>query len=65
MSEFTGLRPKMYSYIKDNDKKDKKTKGTKKKQKMYYKREINFNDYKSCLNPSKTEKKINILNVNN
>ena len=37
----------------------------KKKQKMYYKREINFNDYKSCLNPSKTEKKINILNVNN
>ena len=32
---------------------------------MYYKREINFNDYKSCLNPSKTEKKINILNVNN
>ena len=43
ITEFTALRPKTYSYLTDNDKIDKKTKGTKKcaKNKM-----IKFNDYK-------------------
>ena len=40
MREFTGLRPKMYSYIKDNDKKDKKTKGTKKNKKCTIKEKL-------------------------
>ena len=34
-------------------------------QKMYYKRKTNCKDYKSCLNPSKIENKINILKDDN
>ena len=30
MKEFVGLRPKSYSYLKDNNDEDKKAKGTKK-----------------------------------
>ena len=46
ITEFTALRPKTYSVLTDNDKIDKKAKGTKKctKNKM-----IKFNDYKKCL----------------
>ena len=32
---------------------------------MYYKRKTNCKDYKSCLNPSKIENKINILKDDN
>ena len=44
--EFIALRPKTYSYLTDNDKIDKKAKGTKKHviQKL-----IKFDDYKKCL----------------
>ena len=46
ITEFVTLRPKKYSFLTDDSKEDKKTKGTKKciKKKM-----IKFNDYKKCL----------------
>ena len=46
ITEFITLRPKTYSYITDNDKEDKKAKGTKK---CVIKKTIKFNDYKKCL----------------
>ena len=42
MTEFVALRPKTYSYLTDDCKEDKKTKGTKKCVKK-------FSDYKDCL----------------
>ena len=44
--EFIALRPKTYSYLADNDKIDKKVKGTKK---CVIKKMIKFDDYKKCL----------------
>ena len=44
--EFITLRPKTYSYLTDDDKEDKKAKGTKK---CEIKRMIKFDDYKKCL----------------
>ena len=46
ITEFITLRPKTYSYLTDDSKKDKKAKGTKK---CVIKRMIKFNDYKNCL----------------
>ena len=46
ITEFVTLRPKTYSYLTDDCKEDKKTKGTKK---YVVKRMIKFNDYKNCL----------------
>ena len=46
ITEFVTLRPKTYSYLTDNGKEDKKTKGTKK---CVIKKMIKFNDYKKCL----------------
>ena len=46
MTEVFALRPKTYSYLKDNCKEDKKAKGTKK---CVIKRRLKFNDYKYCL----------------
>ena len=46
ITEFTALRPKTYSYLTDNDKIDKKAKGTKK---CVINIIIKFNDYKKCL----------------
>ena len=46
ITEFDTLRPKTYSYLMDDCKKDKKAKGTKK---CVIKRMIKFNDYKNCL----------------
>ena len=46
ITEFTALRPKTYSYLTDNDKIDKKAKGTKK---CTINKMIKFNDYKKCL----------------
>ena len=46
ITEFIALRPKTYSYFTDNDKIDKKTKGTKK---CIIKKMIKFDDYKKCL----------------
>ena len=46
IKEFVALRPKTYSYLTDDCKEDKKSKGTKK---CVIKRMIKFNDYKNCL----------------
>ena len=46
ITEFVTLRPKTYSYLTDDDKEDKKAKGTKK---CVIKRMIICNDYKNCL----------------
>ena len=46
ITEFIALRPKAYSYLTDNDKIDKKAKGTKK---CVMKKLIKFDDYKKCL----------------
>ena len=46
ITEFVTLRPKTYSYLTDDGKIDKKTKGTKK---CVIKRIIKFDDYKNCL----------------
>ena len=45
MTEFVALRPRTYSYLTDDCKKDKKAKGTKK---CVIKRELKFNVYKDC-----------------
>ena len=46
ITEFVTLRPKTYPYLTDDDKGDKKAKGTKK---CVIKKMIKFNDYKKCL----------------
>ena len=46
ITEFTALRQKTYYYLIDNDKIDKKAKGTKK---CVINKMIKFNDYKKCL----------------
>ena len=46
ITEFVTLRPKTYSFLTDDGKKDKKAKGTKK---CVTKKMIKFNDYKKCL----------------
>ena len=46
ITEFIDLIPKTYSYLTDNDKIDKKAKGTKK---CMIKKMIKFDDYKKCL----------------
>ena len=46
ITEFIALRLKTYSYLTDNDKIDKKAKGTKK---CVIKKMIKFDDYKKCL----------------
>ena len=46
ITEFIALRPKTYSYLTDNDKTDKKAKGTKE---CVTKKMIKSDDYKKCL----------------
>ena len=46
ITKFGTLRPKTYSYLRDDCKEDKKAKGTKK---CILKTMIKFNDYKNCL----------------
>ena len=46
ITDFIVLRPKTYSYLADNDKIDKKAKGTKK---CAINKVIKFDDYKKCL----------------
>ena len=58
MKEFVGLRAKTYIYLRDNDAKDKKAKGTKK---CIIKRKLKFQDYRNCLEAAQIERKINFL----
>ena len=46
ITEFVALKPKTHSYLTDDDKNDKKAKGTKK---CVIKRILKFNDYKNCI----------------
>ena len=46
ITEFVTLKPKTYSHLTDDGKKDKKAKGTKK---CVIRKMIKFNDYKNCL----------------
>ena len=46
ISEFVGLRPKLYTYKMHDGKEEKRCKGVKK---AVVKRSINFEDYKTCL----------------
>ena len=46
MAEFAGLRPKMYSYLKNDNNENKKAKGT---------RKLRFEDYKHCLEATQLE----------
>ena len=46
MTDIVSLKPKTYSYLKDDDNSDKKAEGTKK---CVIKRIPKFNDYKKCL----------------
>ena len=58
MKEFIRLRANTYSYLKDNNDKDKKAKGTKK---CVIKRKLKFENYKNCLEATQLENKINYL----
>ena len=58
---FVRLGAKTYNYLKDNNDEDKKAKGTKK---CVIKRKRKLEDYKSCLEATKIENKINHLEQN-
>ena len=53
---FDGLTAKNYSYLIDEDSEDKKAKRTKK---CVIRRELQFENYKSCLKATQLENKIN------
>ena len=58
MKEFAGLRAKTYSYLKDNNHKEKKAKDTRK---CIIKRKLKFQDYKNCLEAAQIERKMKYL----
>ena len=58
MKKIVGLIAKTYSYLKDNNDEDKRAKGTKK---CAIKRNLQFRDYKKCLQASQIENKITYL----
>ena len=58
MKEFVRLRTKTYSYLIDQDRKDKKAKGIKR---CIIKRKPKFEDYKNCLEASQLKNKIHHL----
>ena len=61
MKEFVGLRAKSCSYLIDDGSEDKKAKGT---IKYLIKRKLKFEDYKSSLEATQLETKINHLGKN-
>ena len=61
MTKFVGLRAKNYSYLMDDGSEDKKAKDTKK---CVIKRKPKFENYKSCLEATQLENKINYLEKN-
>ena len=58
LTKFVELRAKTYSYLIDDDRKDKKAKGTKK---CVLKRKLEFENYKNRLEATQLENKINHL----
>ena len=61
MKELVALRAKTYSFLKDNNNKNKKAKDTKK---CAIKRKLKFQDCKNCLGAAQIENKINNLEKN-
>ena len=55
MTKWVGLRARTCSYLIDDGKEDKKTKGTKK---CVIKWKLKFENYKNCLEAPKLENKI-------
>ena len=58
MTEFVALRPKLYSYKKQDDSEDKKCKGIKK---CIVKKTLTFEDYKTCLFYDSTEHRSRLM----
>ena len=58
MKEFAGLRPNIYSYLKENNDENEKAKGTKK---CVIIRKLKFQGYKNCLNEAKIDGKLKYL----
>ena len=58
IKKFIGLRPKTYSYLKDNNDEGKKAKETKNR---VIKRKRTFQDYKICSKPSQITNKVKYL----
>ena len=56
MTEFVALRPKTYSYLIDDNDRNKKTKGTKK---CVIKQKIKFEDYENCLEANQLKNETN------
>ena len=56
MTKFAGLRAKTYSYLIDDSSENKKGKDAKK---CVIKRKLKFENYKSCLEATQLENKIN------
>ena len=54
MAEFIVLRPKTYSYLRNDNDKNKKAKGTKK---CVIKKNTEFEDYEYCLEVTQLETK--------
>ena len=61
MTKFVWLRAKTYSYLIDDSSEDKKAKGSKK---CVIKRELKFENYKSCFEATHPENKIKHLEKN-
>ena len=58
MKKVVGFRAKTYSYLKDYNDEDEKTKGN---EKCVIKRKLKLKDYKKCLEASQIENKTNYL----
>ena len=58
--KFVGFKAKTYSYLIDDGREEKKAKGTKK---CVIKRKLKFVNYKSCLEATQLENKINYLKI--
>ena len=54
-NEFVGLRAKTYSYLKENNDKDK----DKRHKKVCHKKPLKFQECKNCLESTQIENKIN------
>ena len=59
--KYVGLRVKTYSYLIDDGREDRKTKGTKK---CCIKRKLKFENHKNYLEPTQLKNKINYIEKN-
>ena len=57
-TEFAALRPKIYSYLADDNNKNKKSR---KHEKCFIKWQFKFENYKHCLEANQLEDKISLL----